>query len=44
MDVVGDDVLWYVRGECEGDGGTECEGADSDSECDMLCVLSALNL
>jgi hypothetical protein len=26
------DMLWDVRGECEGDVGTDCEGGDSDSD------------
>jgi hypothetical protein len=26
------DMLWNVRGECEGDGGTDCEGGESDSD------------
>jgi hypothetical protein len=45
-DGTGGSMLWDVRGECEGDGGTEYGGADSDSdwyryiECDILCVFS----
>jgi hypothetical protein len=26
------DMLWGVTGECEGDGGTDCEGGDSDTD------------
>jgi hypothetical protein len=29
---IGDDMLWRVRGECVGDGGTECGDGESDSD------------
>jgi hypothetical protein len=26
------DMLWNIRGVCEGDGGAECAGGESDSD------------
>jgi hypothetical protein len=34
VDGTGGGKLWGVGGECEGDGGIECEGGESDTECD----------
>jgi hypothetical protein len=31
-DGTGGGMLWDVRGECEGDGGTECGDGECDSD------------
>jgi hypothetical protein len=32
VDGTDDGMLWNVRGECEGDEGTDCGGGESDTE------------
>jgi hypothetical protein len=41
VDGTDSDLLWGVGGECEGDGGTECESGESDTR--SVCCVYPVN-